>query len=235
MKLGDITKFGTYEEVLENLEELKSALNKYAKEIPVKPIDDFAGFALTKLISYSIIQIERLILYVQFPIEVHALIARNLFECYLICVYIISDPLKAKEFLTQKSGDELEIYDGILSLKHLGNTKDIENPIMERIQHIKNTLQKHNIVLTTHWTVGMLAKQTGNKDEYDAFFKLYSKYVHPSSWIINGGLNEYDNSTYRNIFLLQSQYYISHIMKIAVDYIEQKKPTPLCLSLERYQ
>ena len=220
MKLGDITKFGTYEEVLENLEKLKSALNKSAKEIPVKPIDDFAGFALTKLISYSLIQIERLILYVQFPIEVHALIARNLFECSLLCDYFMLDSANARLFIFQKAIDEIQINEGILGLSVSELAEKFTLPLIERNNHIRFTLQKHGIIgkELKIWTVKFLAEQTNNVDEYNAFFKLYSKYVHPSPWTILGEVSEYDNDTYRNIFLIQAQYYSSRIIKICEDY-----------------
>lgn len=218
MKFGDLTSFGSLEEAKKNLLKLQKELRNSALKLPIGVNNDYIGFALQKLLNSSSILVDRLIKYLEDPIELNAWIARNLFECYLLSVYITSDPERAKEFLTQKAKDELEIYEGISSLNRISNTKTNETPIRERMEHIKNVMKKHNLIESSHWTVGMLAKQTGNKDEYDAFFKLYSKYVHPSSWLINGQLSEYDNSAYRNIFLLKSQYYTSCLLKVASDY-----------------
>lgn len=83
---------------------------------------------------------------------------------------------------------------------------------------INNTLNECNLIARSHWTVGMLAKKTGNKEEYDAFFRLYSKYVHPSSWLINAQVNDSDNPVLRNVFLLQSQFYTTYLLKVASNY-----------------
>jgi hypothetical protein len=221
MKFGDKVKFDSSKEIVSNLSKLHLDLKISASKVPVG-MNDYPGFALRNLVAYSSFLVERLISYLEFPIELSAWTARNLFECYLIAAYIVPDPIKAKEFLTQKATDELEIYDGILSLKHSTNTKGVEKPIKDRMEHIKNTMKKHGLNQSKHWTVGMLAKQTGNKEEYEAFFKLYSKYVHPASWLINGEKSEFDNPTYRNIFLLQSQHYMGCLLKIASDYLIQK-------------
>jgi hypothetical protein len=218
MKFEDVTRFGSLEEAKENLFKLQKELKLCASKVPFGVNNDYTGHALQNLVNFSSTLLERLVKYLEEPIEMSAWIARNLFECYLISVYITSDPERAKEFLVQKASDELEIYEGILTLNKLANTKTNETPIRERMEHIKKTMKKHNLIEASHWTVGMLAKQTGNKDEYDAFFKLYSKYVHPSSWLINAQLNESDNSVFRNVFLLQSQLYAASLLKVASNY-----------------
>ncbi|MGH7492959.1 MAG: DUF5677 domain-containing protein [bacterium] len=58
-----------------------------------------------------------------------------------------------------------------------------------------------------------LAKKVDMEKEYKAFFKLYSKYVHPSSWIIIGAEEEINGSMYRDTFLLQLQVYASMILQ----------------------
>ena len=91
--------------------------------------------------------------------------------------------------------------------------------------YIKELMQKHGVPLERHWTVSYLAKQTNNKAEYESFFKLYSKYIHPSSWIVNSQANEYDNPIFRNIFVLQGQHYASCIQKLVSNYIRDQTIT----------
>lgn len=222
MKFGDKVRFRSIGDIKANLINIESELNSSAATLPIGQINDFVGFSFRNLITYSALLVDRLISTIDQPIEFSAWTARNLFECYLISVYIVTDPLKAKEFLVQKASDELEINEGILSLKNVNTKKETLKPIHDRIEHIKTTMKNHGLIQSKHWTVSMLANQTGNKDEYDAFFKLYSKYVHPSSWLINGKTNEFDNLTYKNIFLIQAQYYADCILKIASDYKKGK-------------
>lgn len=218
MKFEDTTRSGSPEEIKENLFNLQKELKICASKVPIGGNNDYTGHALQNLINFSSTLLERLVKCLEESIEMSAWIARNLFECYLISVYITSDLEKAKEFLVQKAGDELEIFESILTLNKLANTKTNETPIRERIEYIKKIMQEHNLIKKGHWTVGMLAQLTGNKDEYDAFFKLYSKYVHPSSWLINAQLNDSDNWVFRNVFLLQSQLYTGYLMKVASNY-----------------
>jgi hypothetical protein len=171
MKFEDVTRFGSLEEAKENLFKLQKELKICASKVPIGVNNDYTGHALQNLVNFSSTLLERLVKYLEEPIEMSAWIARNLFECYLISVYITSDPERAKEFLVQKASDELEIYEGILTLNKLANTKTNETPIRERMEYIKKTMKEHNLIERGHWNVGMLAKHTGNKDEYDAFFK----------------------------------------------------------------
>lgn len=218
MKFEDFTRTGTTEEIKENLFRLQQELKICASKVSIDGDNDYTGIALRNLIHFSSTLLERLIKYLEDSIEMNAWIARNLFECYLISVYITSEPERAKEFLLQKANDELEIFEGILTLNKFANTKTNANPIRERMDFINNTLDEYNLIARSHWTVGMLAKKTGNKEEYDAFFKLYSKYVHPSSWLINAQVNDSDNPVLRNVFLLQSQFYTTYLLKVASSY-----------------
>ena len=218
MKIKDITRFGSLEEVRESFSKMQEELRICALKLPIAMYNDYTGHGLKNLVNTSSTLIERQIKFIEEPIEISAWIARNLFECYLMASYITSNPEKAKEFFVQKATDELEIYEGLLSLNKINNTKTDEAPIRQRMEKIRTVIKKHDLIEGSYWTVGMLAKQTGNREEYDAFFKLYSKYVHPTSWLINGQRNEYDSPTYRNIFWLQSQYYASCLLKLASDH-----------------
>jgi hypothetical protein len=218
MKFEDITKFGSNENIKANLGQIQAKLIQVGSTISPLDRDDYQSFALNRILINSAIQVEHLSSYLHAPIEFLAWITRNLFECYLLCEFITPDPLKAKEFIMQKAVDELQINEGILTLSDADASNANSKPILDRNNHIRNTLKKHEIKESGHWTVSMLAQQTNNKDEYEAFFKLYSKYVHPSSWIINGNKSEYDTLSYRNIFLLQAQYYASCLIKAAEEY-----------------
>lgn len=221
MKFQDKVILGSTKDVQANLRALLSLLNDKAARLNEKEGIDYVLVSLRALTNYTSLLFERLALYQQGPIEFCAISARNLFECYLLVAFILSHPSKAKEFIGQKASEELEINEGFLSLTKAGE-KTIK-PIQDRMAYIKDLMKEHKIPITKHWSVSYLAEQTNNEVEYKAFFKLYSKYVHPSSWILNSYASEYDNPVFRNIFLLQGQHYASCVHKLVSGY-QDKTP-----------
>jgi len=166
------------------------------------------------LVVYASAQLRRLASLYSAGIEFHAWTARNLFEACLLCEYLLSDPPRAKEFIAQKASDELRINEGFISLSADPNDLNLQ-PVIERNEHIRRALAKHSLPETRDWQVKFLAKETNNEAEYEAFFKLYSKYVHPSAWLVLAAPNETDKPEHRNVFLVQAQYYGARILKLA--------------------
>jgi hypothetical protein len=222
MKFEDKVLFGSLGEINTNLRRIILALNEDVSKLLLKQGEDYLLFALRALTSYTGELFDRLISHQDFPIEYNAISARNLFECFLLIAYIINEPTKAKEFLSQKAYDELEINEGFLSLRTANTSETNIKLIRDRMDYIKELMKKHELTPSKNWNVSFLAEQTNNKLEYKAFFKLYSKYVHPSSWIVNNRDNEYNNPVFRNIFLLQGQLYANRIIKLISDYRDKQ-------------
>lgn len=217
MKLGDIVRFGSNAEVLQNLRSIHQLLSDAALDIQIRDKDDYLRFALNGLIHYASIQVLRFIDFYEKEIESQAWAARNLFEIYLLCVYIIQDESRARQFVSQKAVDELQINEGFMSLCRNSNDPSLPH-VRERNERIKRALEKHSMDVSLRpWSVKFLAEKTENQVEYEAFFKLYSKYVHPSAWVILGDPTETDTPTLNNVFLVQAQFYAEMILKIAQD------------------
>ena len=222
MKVGDKAIYGSADEVNTNLRKIISVLNEEVSKLLHKQGEDYLLFALRALTSYTGELFDRLISHQDFPIEYNAISSRNLFECYLLIAYIISEPSKAKEYLSQKAYDELEISEGFLSLTTANTSETSIKLIRDRMDYVKELMKKHELTPSKSWHVSSLAEKTNNKLEYKAFFKLYSKYVHPSSWIVNSHDNEYNNPVFKNIFLLQGQLYASRIIKLISKYQDEQ-------------
>jgi len=219
MNIGEKKIYGSTEDVKAKLHEAVLQLNVKVSTLNEKEGLDFVLISMRNLTNYTLILFERLISNQQSPIEFCAISARNLFECYLLIAFILSNPTKAKEFTGQKASDELEISEGFLSITKPGTQDVAIKSIQARMSSLKTLMSQHEIPIKKHWTVSNLAKQTNNKVEYEAFFKLYSKYIHPSSWIVNSFPLEYDNPVFRNIFLLQGQHYASCTQKLVSNYL----------------
>ena len=222
MKLEDEKIYGSTVDVNTNLRKIILALNDDVSKLLLKQGEDYQLFALRALTSYSGKVFDRLISHQDFPIEYNAISARNLFECYLLIAYIISKPSKAKEFLSQKAYDELQINEGFLSITTANTSEIAIKSIHDRMEYIKELMKKNRLTPSKSWNVSYLAQKTNNETEYKAFFKLYSKYVHPSSWIVNSHNNDYENPVFKNIFILQGQHYASCITKLVSKYLNQQ-------------
>lgn len=225
MQFGDKDIFGSTKNVNANLREVISVLNEEVSKLVRKQENDYPLFALRALGSYTGVLFDRLISHQDFPIEYNAISARNLFECYLLIAYIIKNPSKAEEFISQKAYEELEINEGFLSLTTDKTPEKIITQIKDRMDYIRNLMKNLGLTPSKNWTVSHLAEQTNNKFEYKAFFKLYSKYVHPSSWIVNSLKEDYGNPVFKNIFIFQGQHYASCITKLISKYLSERNST----------
>ncbi|MEO8403674.1 MAG: DUF5677 domain-containing protein [Chitinophagaceae bacterium] len=218
MKFGDQLIYGSTENIKGKLREIVKRMTDNVYRHNEKEEMDYVLISTRNLTNHTLILFERLIAYQQAPIEFCAISARNLFECYLLVAFILSDPSKAKDFVGQKAAEELEFNEGFLSITKPNTPESTIQAIRDRMAYIKDLMSQHGIPVKKGWNVRELAEKANNKIEYEAFFKLYSKYVHPSSWIVNGVINEYDNPVFRNIFIMQGQHYASCVLKLVSDY-----------------
>ena len=142
----------------------------------------------------------------------------------LIIEYSIQFPEKANEFVLQKGLDEKEILEGILTLNYIENPINL-SPLKERIDHLTKILEQHGKNNLKHFRVSDMARKVRMESQYNAFFKFYSKYVHPSSWLIFATEEEKANTALKNTFLLTAQYYSSRILKICQDWEKTREQT----------
>ncbi len=217
MKMNDKIQLGTDQAVKENLDKIVRLIIDQAQQIAPDDKDDVVSEIIRRTSLYAALQLRMMIDLYDHPIECIAWISRNLFEMNLIIEYSLKFPDKAKDFGLQKGSDEKEILEGVLSLD-AGGSRDNVITLQERISHINNVLKKYGKNDSKHFPVKGMADQVGMEDDYNAFFKLYSKYVHPTSWLIFATEEEKANETYKNTFLIQAQYYSSRILKICEDY-----------------
>lgn len=214
MKFSDKTTTGNDSDVKKNLDRILRLIVDEAQKVFPNDGNDVVSEIIRRTALCSALNLRMMIDLYDYPVECIAWISRNLFEMNLLIEYSIRFPEKAKEFCLQKGSDEIEILEGISKLSSTINT----NSVRERIDHLQEAIRKHGSDTIKHFTVADMAGKVGMKEEYDAFFKFYSKYVHPSAWLIFASEEEKANSNYRNIFLYQAQYYSARILKICEDW-----------------
>jgi Family of unknown function (DUF5677) len=135
---------------------------------------------------------------------------RNVFELLLIVKYYGTTEDDAHVFLLQADIDRILIHEGILEWTR------ISNPTL--LPHLATSKQK-GVKPPKYPTVAAMADKVGMRTEYDGFYKFYSKYIHPSSWLINKPATELELDGYREILVMQTFTYGYEVAKLlgAVD------------------
>jgi hypothetical protein len=204
---SDITKPMLVDDILKNFDAKVLELNKLLEHISQNDTQNKEKrFIDTKILLKAIKEFKR-IKDSNLDNEVLAYATRNMFELNMIYQYTCINNDNLREWIGNKAQDEIEIYEGILKISEKPNSIE-EKIIKDRIDHIKALAQKHNYKLSKQLTTKTLSERVGLVKEYDGLFKLYSKFVHPTSWLINSKDEEINSLQYKNIFLIQFQTYL---------------------------
>ena len=208
MQVKDIVKSGSKDDNLKILKQFEESLMKLASDIRQSKPRDEKNLLLHNLTVCSANQIKGLQL-------IYAWIARNLFELNLIVKYILLSPDNVAKFGNERVQDELEMLERILEIKEIDEDEALT--FKNRIKRLKQTADKHHRTLSKPLPIWKLADATDMGDEHKSYYKLYSKYVHPSSWLINGPQDVIYSSEIRNTCLVNAQIYAGNIARMISD------------------
>ena len=162
---------------------------------------------IVNFVKESALQLERLADSYPAAIEAVAWATRNLFEIDVLLRWVLLDPAtNVNKWLGQIAGDEQQLIEGFLTLagaQRLAQGRELQR----RMQEIKRICEKHGIDPTKPMRMDKLAAETGQLEDYTALYKLFSKYVHPSAWLLNSPDSSRRSSEYLNIFVMHAQLY----------------------------
>lgn len=116
-ELKDHLKVGTNEDIKQNLEKCATQLLAIASTVPVRPVNDYVGYAGQRIIRYAAAQISKSASAIGSDIFLFAWRTRNILEALILMKYVLSGEDNAKSFLAQKIGDEVTILEGVLGLE----------------------------------------------------------------------------------------------------------------------
>jgi hypothetical protein len=144
--------------------------------------------------------------------------ARNLFEAYLLVKYISQSDAKLLEWMGQGITDETDFIDGMLFCADPDESGTQIDMLQTQRVRLLDLAKRHNLQKVKPFRVVDLAKGLGEEEEYGALFKLFSKYVHPSSLYINKWALVHPDSAYVEIFQIKAQVYAGQAVKIIQDF-----------------
>lgn len=219
-RLRDIVKTGSAPQIRGNFAQIANRLEATSAKVHQCPVDDFQGIAVKKLLLHMARDVRAAAPLYKKDLFAFAWRTRNVFEAMLLLKYVASSGEAARRFIGQKGGDEKAIWDGLIALAEPGDTR--VDLLKGRRDHIAAVLGKHGFERASPWRVEQIAEWVEMTSEYAGFYKLYSKYVHPSAWTVLSDQDEYDFESVWEIFLVQGQLHAQHSVRVGDDFNDER-------------
>jgi hypothetical protein len=129
------------------------------------------------------------------PTELIGFVARYLFELDLTTQYVLSSEENLMRFVGEAGRDKIQILEGLcglpdIILKEDARLKKDQRVMEEEIAKIRASAKKLHFPLNKPDSFAAKARIVGDKLEYEALYKIFSKYIHPSSYSITVGYED---------------------------------------------
>ena len=207
-KIKDIVAHMPDHQVSEHLKKLSSTVGALARDIGIRTERSNASVAYANLANRTATELSRLASFYLSDIEGAAWCARNIFEINLVLRYISRGTENLHRWMGQFAGDEKQIIEGFLTLSSDSNLPE-KKVLQDRLVAIDAITARHNIQASGPFNIKTIADQEQLGEEYVGLYKLFSKYVHPSSWLVNASAESVQSKEYLNIFVIYAQLHAS--------------------------
>ncbi len=144
-------------------------------------------------------------------ISILALSTRSIYELNVRLRALVNDE-EQKKWASEAVTDKVQTLEGILSLGAEGENSQQRFILENEINRLRQLATKYNLpVIKQPEATRNLAKTVNLESEHKGLFKLFSKLVHPSSYLVN----DYGNaasSENRKILQIHAQLYTHDIV-----------------------
>lgn len=119
-------------------------------------------------------------------VSVLALATRSLYELNLRSRHALESDDNMRLWLAEAAMDQIQLFDGMLRLARTGDAAEQCAILRSEIDRLKELVNKHKLpILERVPSTASIAESVGQTEEHRALFKLFSKLVHPSSYLVN--------------------------------------------------
>jgi len=144
------------------------------------------NLALYNLLS-SVIQYLR-VLYISINenISILALSTRSLYELNLTIRSVLETSENFNSWCSEAITDKIQILEGVLGIQTISSMSKQREILETEIERLKSIRDRHNLpTIKSPASAGQIAKEVGLSEEHKNLYKLFSKIVHPSSYLVN--------------------------------------------------
>lgn len=196
-RLGDKVQIGTSAECTLAMNKAAQALKSAAKWISENLERNDRSVVLMNLLKVSADYLEVAAANINGHVSVIALAARNLYEINLQTRDVLDSSFGLKRWQGEAVTDKVEMLEGIVSLKSATDTSEQRKIFKEEINRLLELRDKYSLPSAKPSRTAEIAKSAGISEEHKSLFKLYSKLVHPSSYLVNDHKNAASDEIYR--------------------------------------
>jgi hypothetical protein len=219
IKKGDVSRLETvsWSQVADHIADLTNSVDALLATIQGRFERNDRNLCFFNLGFRAVNELRRVGRDVEGPIEELAWSVRNLHEIDLTLRYIMQEEEKLNEWIAQMLTDEKDVVEGFLTLSSQFTDAD-RLRLQERLQRIQDAAKRFGTPMRRPWAMRQLAQATGREKEYEISYKFFSKFVHPSSWIINYRSEKTNAAEYRNLILGMAQVLARRIYGLLFDH-----------------
>ena len=132
---------------------------------------------------------------------------RSIYEINVRLRSLIADQENLKKWQSEAVTDKVQALEGVLLLANNSENITEQNIIKQEMARLNGLIIKYGLPpIKQPISTGNLAKTVGLENEHNALFKLYSKLVHPSSYLVND-YNSAASIENRKILQIHAQLY----------------------------
>ncbi|TIL86906.1 MAG: hypothetical protein E5Y73_26400 [Mesorhizobium sp.] len=124
-------------------------------------------------------------------VSILALATRSVYEIHLKVRLVVRSEDELKRWMSEALADKIQTLEGLLSLNTNRKMERERAQLRSEVDRLKNLADKYKLPeIKTPAIAASMAADLGSTSEHKALFKMFSKLVHPSSYLINN----YDNA-----------------------------------------
>jgi hypothetical protein len=209
-KLRDKLAYVPPERLNQWLQERGRALHDIPSQRMEKTARTELRIALQGLVHRMGMELERLALDPH-DTENAARAVRNCLETNLIGRYVLASNDNVRNWLSLRAQEEIDVLSSLLRVLARDSHSAEHEQLEGRIRDLQTLLAKHDMpkaVRLPRWR--HLAIEYHLQDDYDALYGLFSKYVHPSAWLIVKPDDGWA-TTFTKTFVIHAQLYAADL------------------------
>lgn len=185
-RLKDYVVEGDHVELKKKLDEIIEKSNVISYWIEKNKSRDVKSIALNNLLKSTSHYIEVMSSSLESHISILALSTRNIYEINVRIRSLIENEEELGKWLSESTTDKVQTLEGILLLTNDMENINEQNILQQEVIRLTGLINKYGLpIVKQPVSTGNLVKKVGLEEEHKSLFKLYSKLVHPTSYLIN--------------------------------------------------
>jgi hypothetical protein len=177
---------GSFDDLLSSLKDMQRKFEEVYEWVELSVERNNKTLPVFNLFSSVIQYLKVLSLSVGQHVSVLALSTRSLYELNLTLRSVIGSQEGLDLWCSELVTDKIQAIEGLLEIKTVSHMTEQRKILQAEIDRIKKIRQRHKLPeVKTPASAGQLANLLGLSDEHRSLYKLFSKIVHPSSYLVN--------------------------------------------------